>query len=87
MAACTYSSFCPEMHRATNTLIRQSSRMQPMRIRVVSARVVAGHVHATVRAEAPPRAVIHLRLAFPIAGPTDVWAAARDEALRYLDVG
>ena len=48
--------------------------------------VVAEDVRAVIRAESRPRASIHLRLIFPITGPTDTRAAARDEALRYLDV-
>jgi len=60
--------------------------MEPMTVRVISARVVAEDVHAVVRADSKPRATIHLRPTFPITGPTDIWAAARDEALRYLDI-
>lgn len=57
-----------------------------MEIAVVSARVVDNNVRAVVRADSPPHAVIHVWLEFPIIGPTDIWAAARDEALRYLDL-
>lgn len=60
--------------------------MEPMTITVISARVETDHVRAVVRADSPPRATIHLVLRFPITGPTDIWAAARDEALRYLDI-
>jgi hypothetical protein len=56
-----------------------------MTLSVVAARIVEGQVHAVVRADSPPNAVIHLRLTFPVTGPTDIWAAARDEALKYLD--
>lgn len=59
--------------------------MEPMQITVLSARVVNGHVRAVVRADSSPEAVNHLRLAFPISGPTDMWAAACDEALKCLD--
>lgn len=59
--------------------------MKPMTITVLSARLTGKKVRATVRADSPPVAVIHLRLEFPISEPTDVWAAARDEALKYLD--
>lgn len=52
---------------------------------VVSARTVGDRVYAIVRADSSPNAVVHLRLVFQIAGPTDIWAAARDEALKYLD--
>lgn len=59
--------------------------MERMSITVISCRVFDRHVRAVVRADGPPHVVIHLRLEFPITGPTDVWAAARDEALKYLD--
>lgn len=59
--------------------------MEPMTITVISARVLDGQVRAIVRADALPQARIHLRLAFPLTRPTDIWAAAREVALRYLD--
>ncbi|MEX0708135.1 MAG: hypothetical protein WD078_09250 [Woeseia sp.] len=57
-----------------------------MTILVLSARVIDGHVQALVRADSSPHAIIHLWLEFPFTGPTDIWAAARDEALKYLDI-
>ena len=43
-----------------------------MTINVTSARLVDGQVRAVGRADSPPRAQIHLRLEFPITGPTDI---------------
>lgn len=60
--------------------------MEKLSISVVSAFLVGNEVRAIVRATDKPRATIHLRLTFPVTGPTDIWAAARDEALKYLDV-
>lgn len=60
--------------------------MEAMQITVISARTANGHVRATIRAISPPTADIHLVLNIPVTGLTDIWAAARDEALKYLDV-
>lgn len=59
--------------------------MESLTITVLCARLIDREVHAIVRAEQLPRARIHLRLTFPVVRPTDIWAAARDEALRFLD--
>ncbi len=59
--------------------------MENLEITVMSARVVEGYARAIVRADSPPEPQIHLQLEFPIVGPTDIWAAARDEALKFLD--
>ncbi len=59
--------------------------MERMHITVVSARVVDGEVRATVRATAPG-VRISVCLTFPVTGPTEPWSAARDYALRYLDI-
>ena len=59
--------------------------MEPMQITVVSTRVVAGQVRAVVQADSPPSARINLELTFPLTILTDIWAAARDEALKYPD--
>ena len=66
--------------------IRRGERYDESRTSVLSVRVVNGHVQATVRVDCPPEAKIHVVLRFPITGPIDVWAAARDEALKYLDI-
>jgi len=59
---------------------------EPLQITVASAREVRGKVRAVVRAGSPPEVQIHLQLLFPIKQGIDIWAAARDEMLRYLDV-
>ena len=64
----------------------ECARIERMIITVISARVVTGDVQAVVRVDSPPRANIHLRLKFPITWLTDIWSAARDEALRYLEI-
>ena len=60
--------------------------METMIVNVMSARIVVENVHAIVRAVSPPCAVIHLQLVFPPLGQANIWEAARDEALKYLDI-
>ena len=64
----------------------ETQRKVPLEITVVSARVVGTEVKATVRADHLPGAQIVLQLRFPITAAIDIWSAARDEALCYLDV-
>lgn len=60
--------------------------MEVMEIRVLSVQPLGDQYRAVVRADSPPNAKIHLVLTFPITAQKDIWAAARDGALRYLDV-
>jgi hypothetical protein len=60
--------------------------MEPMHLTVLSVRTVNGRVRAVVRAVSPESANIHLVLSFPDTDRRNVWEAARDEALKYLDI-
>lgn len=60
--------------------------MMPLTIEVLTATVVSGRIETVIRARRIPHADILLRLQIPIVGPTDILEAARDEALKYLDI-
>ena len=59
--------------------------MEPMNVAVVSAKIVGDKVHP-VSAVSAPCPVIHLQLEFPHQGLSDIWEAARDEALKYPNI-
>ena len=60
--------------------------METMKLNVISVqRMDNNYIRALVRADSPPTARIHLQLWFSRPEGSDLWDAARDEALRYLD--
>ena len=60
--------------------------MEEMKIDVISVRCAEdNYVRALVRADSAPSAMIYLQLRFSRPEGSDLRAAARDEALRYLD--
>lgn len=60
--------------------------MKLMNIVVISARRVNGQVRAVVCARHAERATIHLVLSFAEPVANNLFEAAYDEALKYLDV-
>ncbi len=58
-----------------------------MKLDVISVQRAEDHrVRALVRADSLPSATIFLQLRFYRPEGSDLWEAARDEALRYLDL-
>lgn len=63
--------------------LRPSGAVSP---RTAQIHASASFVPAVVRADGPANRRIHVSLEFPIVGPTAIWAAARDETLKYVDI-
>lgn len=60
--------------------------MESLDLTVVSAREVDGEVRAFVRAVSPGGTVVYLELKLTPNGIVDIWLAARNEALKFLNI-